>query len=721
MHLRHLLPITLLCSILAAPAVADTLVAADANADLITEVGAAGGFDFAHLSALRSVGEIAVSPDGERIAYTLQVPRRPGQDADGPAWSELHVVAVEDGASRAYVHGEVNVSSIAFTPDGRAITYLAKRDDDDGRALWAIPLDGGESRRLLSFEGGIGSYDLAPDGRRVAFLADEAEDKDLKAVRDKGYDQEVFEEGLRGVGLWIAEPAPWDAAPADPQAPAPEPTAPERLAVDGSVVTIAWSPVGDRLAVTTAPSNLIDERMMRSTLRVVDLEGKVLAELAPQGKLDDYKWSPDGEHLAMIGPEDPNDPSPGRLHLIALDGSAPRDLLPALPGHVTDFAWRGVDEIALLMDEGVESVLASVKLLDGARDGKLERRLRSGDGMPFLEHLDLAGNRLALRGESPEHPSELFVLDPGDTAPRRLTESNPWLAGIELARQETVRWTASDGVELEGILIRPLGEPKGPAPLILMVHGGPEAHDSNAWVTNYSRPGQIAAAKGYAVFYPNYRGSTGRGVAFSKLSQGDPAGAEFRDLIEAVDHLIEIGVADSERVGITGGSYGGYATAWCSTFYSSRFRAGAAFVGVTNFASKSLTTDAPVENIEVHTLDNPWDNWQRNLERSPVRWVERSQTPLLIAGGTEDARVHPSQSLQLYRAMKLQGKTVRYVRYPGEAHGNRRAASRDDYTRRLMRWMDHFLLQDNTEPPPWRLDGDASEKPEADDLNDGAE
>jgi dipeptidyl aminopeptidase/acylaminoacyl peptidase len=315
------------------------------------------------------------------------------------------------------------------------------------------------------------------------------------------------------------------------------------------------------------------------------------------------------------------------------------------------------------------------------------------------------GQRAALVGESPNHPSEVYLMAHGDGAPRRLTDSNPWLAGVELAPQAVFGYQARDGLELSGVLIRPLEAGQGPAPLLLMVHGGPEAHRRNGWLTGYSTPAQIAAARGYAVYFPNYRGSTGRGVAFSKLGQGDAAGGEFDDLVDAVDALAEAGIADPERVGITGGSYGGYATAWCATRYSDRFRAGVMFVGISNKLSKGMTTEIPVEDIMVHTLFPPYTRWQYSLERSPIFYVEQARTPLLIAGGTADSRVHPSQSLQLYRALKLIDKVpVRYVRYPGEGHGNARAASRDDYARRLMRWMDHFVMDGANELPPWQLD-----------------
>jgi dipeptidyl aminopeptidase/acylaminoacyl peptidase len=302
-----------------------------------------------------------------------------------------------------------------------------------------------------------------------------------------------------------------------------------------------------------------------------------------------------------------------------------------------------------------------------------------------------------------------------------VTRSNPRLDQVRLAPQEVVRFRARDGLELEGILIRPRDERPGRRyPLILAVHGGPEAHHRNGWLTTYGGPGQVAAARGFAVFYTNYRGSTGRGVAFSKLSQGDPAGKEFDDLVDAVDHLVASGLADRDRVGVTGGSYGGYATAWASTYYSDRFAAGVMFVGISDKIAKAGTTDIPDEEYLVHIRSRPWEEWQRMLERSPAYYVERGRTPLLIAHGDSDPRVHPSQSMILYRFLKVLGNVpVRLVFYPGEGHGNARAASRLDYNLRMMQWFEHYLQGPGGAPPPPEIEheepGAAGEEPAAED------
>jgi dipeptidyl aminopeptidase/acylaminoacyl peptidase len=667
------------------------------------------GFDFEQLAAIRTVNEVAVSPGGSFVAYTLDVPRRLGVEPDGKAWRELRVVSVEGGADAPYVSGGVNVSEARFTPDGQFITYLAKRGDDTSTSLWAIPLSGGESRRLLAFETPITDYRISPDGKLVAFVATEPEGADRKKREATGYTQEVFEEDWLPKRVWLA-PLPFFNAPVpDPSAAPAERAALRPLEIDGSVYHVEFSPDGRRLAVDVAPRPLVDDEEMLRKVMVVDADSsEVLARIANPGKLGDFEFSPDGTRVAMISGADPNGPGEGRLMVAPAAGGLLKDVLPGLAGHVTSFAWRDDSTLMFIADEREETRLGEVDIdslvqKTRALSGVTENGVRT----PIMAKLSLSadGRRIALVGDSPVHPAEAYTMGSDDGVPRRLTVSNPWLASVGLAPQEVFRHQARDGLDLSGVLMRPMTLSEAPAPLILMVHGGPEGHRRNGWLTRYSAPGQLAAARGYAVFYPNYRGSTGRGVDFSKLGQHDAAGKEFDDLVDAVDALVEAGIVDKERVGVTGGSYGGYATAWLATTYSDRFRAGVMFVGLSNKLTKGLTTDIPVEMTMVHTRFDHYTNWQFSLERSPLYHVEKCRTPLLIAGGAADTRVHPSQSLQFYRALKLIGKTpVRYVKYPGEEHGNRRAAARDDYARRLMRWMDHFVRDGNAELPPWELE-----------------
>ncbi len=372
------------------------------------------------------------------------------------------------------------------------------------------------------------------------------------------------------------------------------------------------------------------------------------------------------------------------------------------PSDFEDFAWKDNDTILYLASEGVWTSVGEV-----GRDGSGQKVLVE-PGQIVLSGLSLSksGQNAAMLSDSAQHPFEVYVMSAGNALPRRMTNSNPWLADVRLAKQEVVEHRARDGLRLEGILLRPLEEKEGERyPLILAVHGGPESHISNGWQTYYSRPGQVGAARGFAVFYPNYRGSTGRGVAFSKMGQADYAGGEFDDLVDAVDHFVSTGLVDAKRVGITGGSYGGFASAWGATYYSSRFAASVMFVGISNLISKAGTTDIPNEMFLVHNRKSIYENWQWFLERSPIYHAKKARTPLLILHGKNDPRVHPSQSMELYRHVKQLGQTpVRLVFYPGEGHGNRKSAARFDYNLRMLRWFEHYLKGEGGSPPTHKLD-----------------
>jgi dipeptidyl aminopeptidase/acylaminoacyl peptidase len=638
------------------------------------------------VAGLRTVSSVALAPDGRHVAYALAVPRQAGVEPDGAAWAELRVVTVDgtgSGVDRAFVAGEVNVSAVAWTASGEEIAFLAKRSGDRAASLYSIPLDGGEARRVLALASAIEAYDLAPDGKRVACIAAAPKDEAREKLRDQGFSQEVLEEDERASELWIA---------------ALDGSDPRRLPFAGHPRALRWSPTDERLLVAWSPTPSVDDGYMRQRLAVVEVaDGAVSGRIENPGKLGPFEWSPDGRRVALISAADLHDPSAGRPCL-AEPGSVPVDLLPGFEGDCVDLAWQSPTELLLVTHQGLWSRLERLELVSAP-----ETRVLVGTGGPVLTEIDLSadGRAAAFVASSPTHPPEVFHLRHGEEGPRRLTDSNPDLAKLRFARQEAVTYEARDGLRLEGVLVHPLERAEGArVPLILTVHGGPESHVSCGWTTGYSNPGQMAAARGFAVFYPNYRGSTGRGVAFSKLGQGDAAGKEFDDLVDAVDHLVASGLVDGAKVGVTGGSYGGYATAWCATRFSARFAAGVMFVGIADTISKVGTTDIPEEEFLVHARARPWDDWMGQLQRSPIAHAGGSRTPLLILHGKDDPRVNPGQSRELFRHLKLRGSApVRLVLYPGEGHGNRRAASRLDYSLRCLQWFEHYLLGPGGEMP----------------------
>jgi dipeptidyl aminopeptidase/acylaminoacyl peptidase len=451
-----------------------------------------------------------------------------------------------------------------------------------------------------------------------------------------------------------------------------------------------------------APTPLVDDSYISRQIHVIDAtSGRVESQIDHSGKLGPFVWSPDSARIAFIGGEDPSDPLEGRIFIATADGERVDNLTPDFPGHVHELAWRDANTLWYRASRGLWSEISTLSL---NRESILPEL---SDGNPIARAMDVRPgiDTIALIADAPRHPREVYVWDER-TGYRRLSDSNPILASANLAEQEAITFRARDGLELEGVLVRPIEQRRGQRhPLILAIHGGPESHYSFGWMTGYTFPAQTLAADGYAVFYPNYRASTGRGVEFSKLDHNDPAGKEFDDLVDAKNHLVDIGLVDPDRVGISGGSYGGYATMWASTALSEHFAAGVAFVGISDLIGQMGTSDIPRELHQVHLRAWPWDDWMFALERSPIYHAANATTPLLILGGDADPRVHHSQSLSLYRHIKLRTDTpVRLVQYPDEGHGNARTAARLDYSMRMKRWMDHYLLGKGGPPPPHQLD-----------------
>ena len=639
---------------------------------------------------IQSVSSTSVSPDGELVAFTRSVPRELYVDQNGSNYSELYVID-DEGVERPFITGKVSISSISWSADGQFIYFLTKKKEDKQRALYRIAVNGGEAQKVLSLKGtGISAYSLSPDGKQVAILAMPAADKSEKELKKLGFMAEVYELGLKNKQLHIIDLAASE-----------KPLTPAALNIEGYVSEINWADDASKLLVKTQPTALIDDKYMKSQWHVLDAKTQqITTSFKTEGKLGTAEFSYDGKYIAILGAEDKHDPATGRLYLADAQSGKVEEWIPNFMGHIGDFEWSNrKNQLTFVANVGAESFVGQIKV----GSNKYKKLIKEGKFIASNLSISDSDKTIALRANTAKHPNEVFVIRSSKAT--RLSNSNPWLDNKRFAKQEAINFKARDGVEIGGVLIYPLDYQEGTRyPLIMSVHGGPESHDKNGWLTSYSDPGQMGAARGYAVFYPNYRGSTGKGVDYSKLGQGDYAGKEFDDLVDMKEYLVNTGLVDTKRVGITGGSYGGYASAWGATKLTEHFAASVMFVGVTNQLSKFGTTDISNEMYLVHARSYPWDKWQWYLERSPIYWAGQSKTPLLIMHGKDDPRVHPAQSMELYRYMKVQGKDVRLVYYPGEGHGNRKAAAQYDYSLRLMRWMDNYLIEGKKDMPDYEID-----------------
>lgn len=639
------------------------------------------------VARLESVDEVAISADGTRIAYTrARLPDVSSGEENGPARRQLFL-ADGPGEARVFLPDEVSVSSISFSPGGGMIGFIWAKEDEYS-AVWGIPVDGGAQRKLAAVDDAdVQSFAWSPDGSALYMLVSAAPDILREDEAAAGFDAVVYEEEPRLNRLFVAQAGGGEID-----------ALPREATIPGYVDVFQIAPGGDWAVVTSAPTPLVDDSYTSRRAHVIDLaSGEIRRVIETPGKLGDIEIAPEGRQLSMIAAVDENDPAPTTLHLVDLATGEARALNAGAPEAAIDAEWMADGRLAVAVHVGARSLLRFY-----TPRGDVTEEI--DPGALILRQLDQGGNRLAALADAPTHPRELFLLERAGFT--RWTSHNDWLAEIDLGEQRTVSYAAHDGQQIEGILIEPVGgAPAGGAPTIVNVHGGPEAHDSNGWLTSYSDPGQVGAGAGYAVFYPNYRGSTGYGTAFSKAHTGNYTEPEFTDIVDAKRALAEMGVTDPARTGITGGSYGGYAAGWGATALSEEYAAAVMFVGISDQISKFGTGDIPNEMYLVHSNAWPWDDWLGMLEVSPVYHAGEADTPLLILHGEDDTRVNPSQSLELYRSIKLRrpDTPVRLVFYPGEGHGNARAASRLDYNLRMMRWFDTYLRTGNRDaplPPP---------------------
>lgn len=628
------------------------------------------------VAKLESVGSIAVSPDGSRVAYTTSSLPDVTEGEDNGGFESQLKIATAPNVARAYLPDDVSAGDVAFTPDGRMLTFTWAKDDED-TAVWAMPVDGGTYMKIAAVDDtGVRDYRISPDGRMITMLVGPGSDTQRDAQKKGGFNAIVYEEENRAARLFTASLS-MDGEIDDE---------PKEIDLPGFVTAFDLDTDGRYAMVETAPTPLVDDSYTQKRVNLIDLETGDVTVVQTPGKIGDVEISPDGSQLSLIAGVDMNDPAATTLHLVDTANGTYRALNAGAAEAAVDAEWLADGRLAVIVHQGVQSRLRFYNA-----DGSVSEEVDPGE--LILTRVERGGNRVVFAANAPQHPTELFAWNNGSF--ERWTNHNEWLSEIDFGEQRPYRYTATDGTEIEGVLILPVGGvPNGGAPTIMDVHGGPEAHESNGWATAYGGPGHVAAGKGYAVFLPNYRGSTAYGVDFSKQHQGRYTDPEFRDIVDAKKALAADGITDPDRTGITGGSYGGYASAWGATYYSAEYAASVMFVGISDQISKFGTTDIPFEMYNVHSRSWPWDNWQKMLEVSPIYHTDKAETPLLIMHGQDDTRVDPSQSMELYRFIKVRNPDLplRLVFYPGEGHGNRMAAARYDYNLRMMEWFDTYLM-----------------------------
>lgn len=627
--------------------------------------------------SLRSVTDVALSPDGREVLFRRDRART-SQEPLGAEVGELWRVSSTGGEPQRIDEAGFDARAPRWSPDGSRIAWLARTDSSARFQLYVAAADGSQRSVITREAGGVQALEWSPDGKRIAYTAwdapTEAELVDIKEGRD------------------------WIVVGAKPKQLRLYVTSPESRAaylVTHAELTVhhfAWSPDGAQFVIGAAPSPTDDDRALYVRPFVVSAAGGRPRQIADiVGRVTDPCWSNDGKWIAWLGSTEIADPWAGSVFAVPISGGAPRLLtqaltgtattLQAVPGRPSEFAFRS--------EEKQHTVLRAIDAADGR-----QRALTAPSQILWgAASFDKAGRTFAIAANAPEHPNEVFIGHPARLHElRRVTNSNPQLTGVQLGQQEVMRWKSRDGLDIEGVLIRPAAAaPAERLPIVMHVHGGSEGIVLNGWQASYNNFGQLLAARGYAVLYPNYRGSRGRGAAYVMGNRRDIMGREWEDIESGLNHAIAVGFADGERAGIYGFSWGGYAAGWGATYASHRFRAAVGGAGIYNWISEAGSNDTRMHEQLAHWDEPLYENFLGYLQRSPIYHIQRARTPVLLLHGERDESCPVGQAVEFHTALKWRNVPVELVIYPREGHGMDEAAHRLDFLRRGLDWFDRYL------------------------------
>ena len=674
------------------------------------------------LYSIKLVEDPQITPDGGRIAYVVVETDRKTYEYHRTIW----VTATGQGQPRRYTAGD-NDTTPRWSPDGRSVAFIRapagevkptneeERDRGVGKPqLWVLPADGGEARQLTWARWGAGDPVWSPDGTSIVYSGEVGEPDDREAEDASLHEKRVpavrtidrLWNRLDGKG-WIYERRSHlfrirsDGGQ------------PEQLTDgDWDDASPAFSPDGRRIAFNSDRSQ---ERWSwpANDVWVLDLASQQLTRLTDETVYaGPPAWSPDGRQVAFGASRRRKEDGYTDLMVADMEGSKTRKLTE---GFLATFQDSCIDDqraghggpFLYWSNDGTEiysqaSGRGTTLIYATPSQGGTPRPVVQGQRRIYGLTMDAARRRMALASSDPATPGDLFVQDAGGQQ-IRLTNLNASLfTDVQLVFPEEFNFKGADGWDIQGWIIRPSPHPdahtrvgkgtEGRPPAILEIHGGPMAMYGWSFFFEF----QLLASHGYAVVLTNPRGSTGYGRAFSAAVNGDWGGKDYQDIMAGLDVAVAQGWVDPDRLGVAGGSYGGYMTNW-AIGHTDRFKAAVTMRCVTNLASIFGTGDLDWI-LTVDTMDAvPWKDLDRLMERSPITYVERMTTPLLILHSDRDLRCPISEGEQLFTALKLLGREVRMVRFEGQSHDLSRSGHPRSRVIRLRHIVGWFISHIRTE------------------------
>jgi dipeptidyl aminopeptidase/acylaminoacyl peptidase len=635
---------------------------------------------------LTGAADPRLHPDGNVVAFVVWRIDREESEYRSSIW-----LAAVDGSSppRQFTTGEKRDSSPRWSPDGSQLAFTSTRGDDKTSQLYVIPAEGGEARKLTELKEDPSEITWAPDGTRIAFSArvrDEAyEEEEERKRRPRRFTRLNYK--LDNVGWTGDRRQHLFVVPADGSEEPKQLT--EGDFEDGSP---AWSPDGRRLAFVSARSEFWDLELA-SDVFVIDAEGGEPKQLTDSdGGCDGPVWSPDGSQIVFLYVPGTLDwPHNGRVAVVSAGGGDQRLLTESLDRTCAPFPpirppiWDGDRILFAVEDSGNVHVYSVPADGSGAPEPVL-------DGERVVTGFDLQNGTFVHTQTTPTALAELYAGD------RALTEvGQAFTGGRQLVEPERFKAASEDGTEVDAWIVRPPGfDPSKRYPTLLAIHGGPFSQYSTGFFDEF----QVYASAGYVVLYANPRGSSGYTEAWGRAIRGPSNGegpgwgtVDYQDLMGVVDTALErFDFIDPDRLGVLGGSYGGFMTTWI-VGHTDRFKAAISERAVNNLVSAYGSSDlfwAFAGQFGSYLYED-FDAW---VERSPSRYAGDIKTPLLIMHSENDLRCNIEQGEHLFITLRLRKHDVEMVRFPAESHELSRSGSpvhRVERFQIILDWFDRYL------------------------------
>ncbi len=602
----------------------------------------------------RAIGTPRVSPDGKRVVYTVN---EAVMTADKSEFVTQIWMAATDGSENYQVtFGDRSSTNPKWSPDGSSIAFTSNRKDNKNN-LYVLRLIGGEAEPITEVKSGVGEFEWSPDGRWIAHaMTDPKSDDEDK--NDKGRnDFRWIDENTKFARLYIIAVA---------KGPDGKREARKLTSENRSVTGFNWSPDGTRIVFNHVATPSAND-WPSSDISVIDVASGKVSQLANTPAAESaLHYSPDGKWISAIASDVPvRWAQHYTIRVYPSGGGEPRVFSNSHDSQPSIIGWSADGtRIYFFESKGTGTALYYVDVATGRIT---EDNYAPGvvTGVNFNKDRTMLGMVM----QNSERPPEAFVVRISDRQPRQISRANDEVSKLALGKTEVVKWKSSDGRDIEGLLTYPVGYVAGTkVPLLLNIHGGPAGVFQQSFIGNRgSYPIATFASKGFAVLRPNPRGSSGYGTEFRRANIKDWGNGDYNDLMTGVDKVIAMGVADPERLGVMGWSYGGYMTSTIIT-KTKRFKAASAGAPVTNLMSFNGTADIP-SFIPDYFGGEFWNDPAIYAKHSAMFNIKNATTPTLIQHGEADVRVPISQGYELYNALKQQRVPTRMIVLPRMPHG----------------------------------------------------